>query len=164
METTVSPGFSLLWADGSDALPLEQAGWSMHIQLDFASLGSMQVTLSHFPVMGQVWCEYKSQTMSLTWATPQLAQLKPLDQPNFEEFWANAIKSMSDYTTPRLLRIDQECVVSSFVSMIDETFLIIEWSDVQCMPVHLLSHSDHSIFICCVFSTSSIGPDKTSIW
>ena len=67
------------------------------------------------------------------------------------------------------LRSDQECLVSSFVSMInvskhDEAFLIIEQSDVvQHMPVHLLSHLDHSIFICCISSISSSGLDKTSI-
>ena len=83
------PAFSLLWADESDPPPLVQAGWPMHIpqgaQLDFASLGSIQVTLSHFPAMGEVHCEYESQTVSLTWATPQSAQLEPLDQPDFED-------------------------------------------------------------------------------
>ena len=48
----------------------------------------MQVTISHFPVMGEGCCEYQSQTialMSLTLASLQLAWLKPLDQPDSEE-------------------------------------------------------------------------------
>ena len=69
--------FSLSWADESDPPPMEQAGWPMNIcqgpQLDFASLESIWKTLSHFPVMGEVYCEYESQTVTLTWAPLQSA-------------------------------------------------------------------------------------------
>ena len=61
---------------------------SLGSQLDFASLESIQVTTLHFPVMGEVHCEYQSWTvalMSLTQAPLQLAQPKPLDQPDSEE-------------------------------------------------------------------------------
>ena len=68
---------------------------------------------------------------------------------------------MSDHTAPRPLGSDQECFVSFFVFWIDvskhdEAFLVIEQSGVaQCMPVHLLSHSDHSVVIHHVLSISS---------
>ena len=88
-ETTTSPGFSLSCAHESDPPPLDQAGCPMHIpqgaQLDLTSLESIWVTLSHFPAMGEVHCEYESWTMSLTQASLQLAWFKPLDQPTFEE-------------------------------------------------------------------------------
>ena len=90
----------------------------------FSSLGSIQVTILHFPVIGgEVCCEYQFQTialMSLTQAPHNPAQLKPLD-PHDSEFWANVMLftySMSDYTTPKPLRSNQECVVSSFLSLI----------------------------------------------
>ena len=61
----------------------------MHIpwgaQLDFNSLESIWVALSHFPVMGEVHCEYKSQLVSLTQAPLQSAWLEPLDQSNCED-------------------------------------------------------------------------------
>ena len=128
-------------------------------QLDFASLGSMQVAISHCPVMGEVHCEYQSGL--LPWHPwpghpPQFAQLKPLDPPDSEELWANMMAftySMSNYSAPTPLRSDQECVVSLFMSRIDvsthdEAFLIIEPFDViQPMLVHLFSHLDHSVFI-----------------
>ena len=45
-----TPGFSLLWVDKSDSLPPGQEDWPMNVpwgvQLDFASLGSIQVTSS----------------------------------------------------------------------------------------------------------------------
>ena len=51
-------GFSLQWADESNSPPLGQVHWPMNVplgsQLDFASLGSIQVTISHFPVTGEV--------------------------------------------------------------------------------------------------------------
>ena len=53
--------------------------------LDFTSLGSIQVTLLNFPLMGEVHYECQSQTMSLIWAPLQLAWLKSLDQPDSEE-------------------------------------------------------------------------------
>ena len=162
------PGLSLSWADESDSPTPEKADWPMSIpleaQLDFASLGSIQVTILHFAVKGKVHCEYQFQTVALTSLTQmplQLAQAKPLDQPDsMEEFWANEMLftwPTSDYTTPRLLGSDQECVVSSFMSMTstskhDEASLIIEQSDVaQHMHVHLPSHWDHSVFIHHVF-------------
>ena len=62
------PGFSLSWADESDSPPPEQEDWPMSIplatQLDFASLGSIQVTILHFPVMSEVHWEYQSQTIA----------------------------------------------------------------------------------------------------
>ena len=46
------PGLSLSWADKSDSPPPDQVNWPMSIplgvQLEFASLGSIQVTVSHF--------------------------------------------------------------------------------------------------------------------
>ena len=54
-------------------------------QLDFASLESLQVTISHYPVMGEVWCEYQFQTialMSLTQTPLSRALPKTLDQPD----------------------------------------------------------------------------------
>ena len=54
-------------------------------QLDLAPLGSMQVTILHFPVMGEKHYEYQSWTvalMSLTQASLLLAEPKPLDQPD----------------------------------------------------------------------------------
>ena len=87
-----SPGFSLPWMDGSDLPQPEQADWPMNVhsgaQLDFASLWSIQVIISHFPVMGEVHCEYQSQTialMSLTWEPLQLAQVVLPDQLDSEE-------------------------------------------------------------------------------
>ena len=78
------PDFFLSWADESDSPPLEQADWPMSIppgaQLDFISLGSIQVTISHFPVMGEVHCEYQSKTvaqMSLTWYPYNWPDLNP---------------------------------------------------------------------------------------
>ena len=77
---------------------------------------------------------------------------------------------MSDYTIPRPLGSDQECVVSLFMSMFDvskhdEAFLIIEQSDiVWCMSVHLFSHSDSSVIIHHVLLISSGGPNQASIW
>ena len=122
-------------------------------QLDFASFGSIQVTISHFPVMGKVCCEYQSQTVvltSLTQASLPLTQPKSPDQPvSEEEFWVKAThftQLTSDYTASRLLGSDQKCVVSSFVSMIseskhDDTSLITGQSTVaQHMNVHFLSH------------------------
>ena len=53
-------------------------------QLNCASLESLQVTISHYPVTGKVQCEYQSQTialMSLTQASLQLALPKIPDQP-----------------------------------------------------------------------------------
>ena len=51
-------GFTLSWVDESLPPPQEEADWPMSIplgtQLDFASLGSLQVTISHYPVMGKV--------------------------------------------------------------------------------------------------------------
>ena len=35
------------------------------VQLDFASLQSLQDTISHYPVTGEVQCEYQSWTMAL---------------------------------------------------------------------------------------------------
>ena len=67
----------------------EQADWPMNVplgaQLDFASLESLQVTISHYPAMGEVQCEYQSWTialMSLTQMSLQLALPKPPDQPD----------------------------------------------------------------------------------
>ena len=89
------PGFSLSWADESDSPPPEQADWPMSIPQGLTvSMRSIQVIISHFPVMGEVHCEYQSQTIaltSLTWAPLQLAWLEPLDQPDSEEFWVNVM-------------------------------------------------------------------------
>ena len=134
------PGLSLTWADEHETPQPEWANWPLSIPpgapLDFTSLRSIQVTISHFPVMGEVHCKYQSQTMalaSLTQAPSQLAQLEPLDPPDSEELWVNVMLftySMSDYSAPTHLRIDQECVVSLFMSNIyvskhDEAFLIL---------------------------------------
>ena len=117
--------------------------------------------------MGKVHCKYQSQTIALTSLTQvplQLTQPNPLDQPDFspqiEEVWTNATLftwPRSDYTAPRLLGSDPECVVSLFMSMMDaskhnQASLITEWADIaQHMHAHLLSHSDCSLFIHHVF-------------
>ena len=82
------PGFIHSWVDKSSSPPPEQADWLMNIslgaQLDFASLESLQVTISHYWVMCEVQCEYQSQTFALTSLTQmslQLALPKPPDQP-----------------------------------------------------------------------------------
>ena len=58
------PGFSRSWANESSSSLPEQADWPMSIplgaQLDFASLESLQVTISHYPVTGKLQCEYLS--------------------------------------------------------------------------------------------------------
>ena len=57
-------------------------------QLDFDSLGSTQVTISHFPVIGEICCEYQSWTISLTSLTQvplQLAHATLPDQLDSEE-------------------------------------------------------------------------------
>ena len=52
------PGFTLLCVHESDSSPPEQADWCSSVppgaKLDFASLESLQVTISHYPVMGKV--------------------------------------------------------------------------------------------------------------
>ena len=81
--------------DESDSPPPEPVDWPMSIslgaQLDFASLGSIQVTISHFPVTGEVHGEYQSQTialMSLTQAPLQLAQAQI---PRSTWFWGGVL-------------------------------------------------------------------------
>ena len=78
------PGFSLLWVDELGSPTPEQVDWPMsgplEAQLDFASLGCLQVTILHFPVMGKICCEYQSWTISLTQASSPLALPKPQDQ------------------------------------------------------------------------------------
>ena len=88
----MASGFSFQWADESDSSLPEQADRPMNLpwvaQLDFASLGSIQVTISHFPVMGKVHCQYQLQTvalMSLTWVPLHLSQPICLDQLHSEE-------------------------------------------------------------------------------
>ena len=94
--------------------PTRAGGWSHEHTPGgtngFSSLGSIQVTILHFPVMGKVHCEYQSQTfalMSLTWVPLQLAQSTVPDQlDSEEEFWANTMLftwPTSDYTVLRLL-------------------------------------------------------------
>ena len=98
METTATPGFSLLWADESDSPPPEQADWPMNIPWELNWIlppwGPYR-WLSHiFQWQVSVHCEYQTWTIaliSLTQAPLQLAQPKPLDQPDSEELWANAM-------------------------------------------------------------------------
>ena len=78
------PGFSLSWVDESGSPLPQQADWPMSVplgaQLDCASLDSLQVTILHFPAMGEVQCEYQSWTVALTSLTQvslQLALPKP---------------------------------------------------------------------------------------
>ena len=85
----VPPGFTLSWADKSGSPPSEQTDWPSIIplaaQLDFASLDSLQVIISHYPATGKMQCEYQSQTVALTSLTQTSLSLtlpKPLDQPN----------------------------------------------------------------------------------
>ena len=90
------PGFTLLWADESEPLPLEGLDWpvsmSIEAQLGLTTVGSLQVTISHYPVMGKVWCQYQSQTiaqMCLVQTSLQLTLSKPSDlldsSPQIEE-------------------------------------------------------------------------------
>ena len=54
-------------------------------QLDFASLGSLQVTISHYPATGKVQYQYQSWTIaqiSLAQTSLQLTLPKPMDQPD----------------------------------------------------------------------------------
>ena len=111
------PRFTLFWADESSSPPWEEANWPMSIplgaQLDFASLGSLQVTISHYPVKGEVQYEYQSLTiamMSMAQTSLQLALPEPPDQPDsspwIEELWANAMLfnwPTSLYATPKPL-------------------------------------------------------------
>ena len=59
-----SSGFPLLWVDESGLPPQEQGDWPIRVplraQLDGASLESLQVAISHYPVMGKVQCENQS--------------------------------------------------------------------------------------------------------
>ena len=56
------PGFTLLWEDESGPPPLENADWLVSIylaaQLDLAHFGSLQVIVSHYPAIGEVWYQY----------------------------------------------------------------------------------------------------------
>ena len=66
---------------------------SLGAQLDFASLESLKVTISHYPVTGEVTCASQSWTIALM--SLQLTLPKPLDQPDsslwIEELWVNAM-------------------------------------------------------------------------
>ena len=77
---------------------------TLGVQLDFTSLGSLQLTISHQIVMG-VCDQCQTQVVAI-----QLALPEPLDQPDFspqtEVLWANKKlfnQPMSDYTTPKSL-------------------------------------------------------------
>ena len=71
-------------------------------------MGSLQVIISHYQVMGKVWGQYQSWTitqMSLAQTSLQLTLSKPSHQlhssPQIEELWANTMLSnwpMGDYT------------------------------------------------------------------
>ena len=55
------------------------------VQLDLATLASMQVTISHYPATGKVQYKYQSETValiSLAQTSLQLALPKPSHQPD----------------------------------------------------------------------------------
>ena len=76
-----SPGFTLSWADESRPPPLEDAEWPVSIplgaQLELTSMWSMQVTISHYPVMGEVQYQYQSQVIAQM--SLQVTPSKPSD-------------------------------------------------------------------------------------
>ena len=52
------------------------------VQLDLCSLGSLQITISHGPVVGEVWYEYQSQVITqVLLQLPQFEPSKPSDCP-----------------------------------------------------------------------------------
>ena len=121
------PGFTLSWVNKSGSSPLEEADWLVSIpleipqdaQLDLTSFGSLQVTISHYLEMGEVW--YQCQTKVITHTSLQLALPKSSDQPDSspqtEELWVNTTLfnwPVSDYTTFKTHEqtLNQACICS----------------------------------------------------
>ena len=89
-------------------------GIPLRAQLDLCSLGSLQVTVSHDPAVGEVHYEYQSQVM--TWVSLQLPLFKPSkasdSPPRIQELWANMmlfLSLMSDSTAPWPQKNDKKC-------------------------------------------------------
>ena len=83
-------------------------GYTPRAWLDLCSLGSLQVTISHYPVVRKVWCEYQSWV--ITQASLQMPQFDPLEPsdspPRIQELWVNTMLFLlptSDSTAPKLL-------------------------------------------------------------
>ena len=79
------PGFTCSLADESSQAPLEDAdlpvSTSLGAQLDLSSLGSLKVTVFHYPVMGEVQYQYLSQVIAQT--SLQLTLSEPSEQPDY---------------------------------------------------------------------------------
>ena len=78
------PGFTGSRVDESGPSPLEEADLPVSISMgawpDLSSFGSMQVIVSHSPMMGEV--QYQYQSMVISQMSLQLALPKSLDHPN----------------------------------------------------------------------------------
>ena len=69
--------------------PLEEVDWPesmpIGVQLALTTVESLQVTISHYPTMGKVQCQYQYQTIaftSLAQTSQQLDLPKLSDQPD----------------------------------------------------------------------------------
>ena len=76
--------------------------------LDICSLGSLQLTISHDLVVGEVWYEYQSWVIiQVSLQLPQFEPLEPSDSPpRIQELRVNTmpfLPPISDSTTPQLL-------------------------------------------------------------
>ena len=176
MKTAGTPGFSLSWPDksmnqnrwtGPWAYP-QEPNWILphwgpyrwpYCIFQWQERYSMSSSLRPLPWCLRPRCPY-------SWSSPN-----PWINLTLQKSSEQMQCSLPDpKVTIPLLRSYQECVVSSFMSVIDasrhdEASLFIEWSDVvQHMHVHLLSHSDCSVSSTMILSFSSVGLDKVSIW
>ena len=101
-KTTVIPWVYLLWEDEDGPPPLEDADWATIIplgfQLDLTSMGSLEWTVSHYSVTGEV--QFQCQTWVIAQRSLQLTLPNPSDQPDscpqIEELWANMTLSLSN--------------------------------------------------------------------
>ena len=90
------PWFTLSWANESGSPPPKQVNWPLSIplgaQLDFASLESLQVTISHYPVTGEVTVPYHCPNV----LDPDIHVTGPAQTPRSTQFLSTDRGALSE--------------------------------------------------------------------